>query len=169
MINDDTIVKYSIKRLEEDNFTPDQNISDWVDYTRFLKEQIQYIKLGFTGLGDGDISLISNQQVVLGDRIIIDDNLDSNCGVHNTDHAAIMGVIKKCIDPMQGIFEMEITAIGQGYDFSRDPDRNIYNPGKTILFDLSKYRTILRVDAKPRPDGGSLYYFFNKSVLDGRY
>jgi hypothetical protein len=161
MINDDTIVKYSIQRLKL-GFSPDPSIQDWVDYTRFLKEQIQYIKLGFTGLGDGDISLISNQQVVLGDRIIIDDNLDSNCGVHNTDHAAIMGVI---IQPDQ----LEITAIGQGYDFTRDPDRILYRPGITIQVDLSNYYTLLRVEAKPRPDGGSLYYFFNKSVLDGRF
>lgn len=161
MINDDTIVKYSIQRLKE-GFMPYPEVRDWVDYTRFLKEQIQYIKLGFTGLGDGDISLITSNQVVPGDRIILDDNLDSNCGSYDTDHAAIMGVIGPYA-------EFEITAIGQGYDFTRDPDRTIFKPGKCLFVDLSKYHTILRVDAKPRPDGGSLYYFFNKSVYDARY
>lgn len=63
MINDDVIVKYSIQRLKE-GFMPYPEVRDWVDYTRFLKEQIQYIKLGFTGLGDGDISLITSNQVV---------------------------------------------------------------------------------------------------------
>ena len=161
MINDDVIVKYTIQRLKE-GFSPYQGVRDWVDYTRFLKEQIQYIKLGFTGLGDGDISLITSSQVLPGDRVILDDNLDSNCGSHDTDHAAIMGVIG-----LDG--EFEITAIGQGYDFTRDPDRVIFKPGKILYVDLSKYYTVLRVDAKPRPDGGSLYYFFNKSVHDARY
>ena len=161
MINDDVIVKYSIQRMKG-GFIPYQGVRDWVDYTRFLKEQIQYIKLGFTGLGDGDISLITSSQVLPGDRVILDDNLDSNCGSYDTDHAAIMGVIGH-----NG--EFEITAIGQGYDFTRDPDRVIFNPGKTLFVDLSKYHTILRVDARPRPDGGSLYYFFNKSVHDARY
>ena len=161
MINDDTIVKYSIQRLKL-GFSPDPSIQDWVDYTRFLKEQIQYIKLGFTGLGDGDISLITSSQVLPGDRVILDDNLDSNCGSYDTDHAAIMGVIGH-----NG--EFEITAIGQGYDFTRDPDRVIFKPGKILYVDLGKYHTVLRVDARPRPDGGSLYYFFNKSVHDARY
>jgi hypothetical protein len=38
-----------------------------------------------------------------------------------------------------------------------------------ISIDFRNYYTLLRVDAKPRNDGGSLYYFFNKSVLDGRF
>ena len=162
MINDDVIVKYTIERLKLGYSPIPGTITDWIDYTRFLKEQIQYIKDGFMGLGDGDISLININQVNPGDRIILDDNLDCNCGRYDTDHAAIMGVI---ISPDQ----LEITAIGQGYDFTRDPDRILYRPGITIQVDLSNYHTLLRVEAKPRPDGGSLYYFYNKSVLDGRF
>lgn len=161
MINDDTIVKYSIQRLKL-GFSPDPNIQDWVDYTRFLKEQIQYIKLGFTGLGDGDISLVTWNHVQSGDRIILDDNLDCNSGSYSTDHAALMGIINADCT-------FEIEAIGQGYDFTRDPDRVLLSPGKIIQIDPKQYHTVLRVDAKPRPDGGSLYYFFNKSVHDSRY
>lgn len=163
MINDDIIVKYTISRLKEGyNPLPDQ-IRDWVDYSRFLKEQIKYVKLGFTGLGDGDISLITVDQVLPGNRIILDDNLDCNCGRCDTDHAALMGIF----DP-NGDFTLD--AIGQGYDFTRDPDRVLFYPGNVVSgIDLKCYHTILRVDAKPRPDGGSLYYFFNKSVLDGRF
>jgi len=161
MINDDVIVKYSLKRLNQ-GFSPDPRIQDWVDYTRFLKEQILYIKLGFTGLGDGDMSLISFDQVQPGDRIILDDNLDCNCGSYQTDHAALMGIINP-----DTTFTIE--AIGQGYDFTRDPDRNLFNPGKIIQITENQFYTILRIDAKPRPDGGSLYYFFNKSVHDARY
>ena len=162
MINDDVIVKYTIERLRSGYSPIPGTITDWVDYSRFLKEQIQYIKNGFTGLGDGDISLININQICPGDRIILDDNLDCNCGRYDTDHAAIMGVI---VQPDQ----LEITAIGQGYDFTRDPDRILYRPGITIQINLSNYYTLLRVEAKPRPDGGSLYYFFNKSILDGRF
>ena len=161
MINDDVIVKYSLKRLNQ-GFSPDPRIQDWVDYTRFLKEQILYIKLGFTGLGDGDMSLISFDQVQPGDRIILDDNLDCNCGSYQTDHAALMGIINPDMT-------FTIEAIGQGYDFTRDPDRNLFNPGKIIQITENQFYTILRIDAKPRPDGGSLYYFFNKSVHDARY
>jgi hypothetical protein len=161
MINDDIIVKYSIQRLKL-GFSPDPSIQDWVDYTRFLKEQIQYIKLGFTGLGDGDISLVTWNHVQSGDRIILDDNLDCNSGSYSTDHAALMGIINADCT-------FEIEAIGQGYDFTRDPDRVLLSPGKIIQIDPKQYHTILRVDAKPRPDGGSLYYFFNKSVHDSRY
>ena len=161
MINDDIIVKYSLKRLNQ-GFSPDSRIQDWVDYTRFLKEQILYIKLGFTGLGDGDMSLISFDQVHPGDRIILDDNLDCNCGSYQTDHAALMGIINPDMT-------FTIEAIGQGYDFTRDPDRIVFNPGKTIQILENQFYTVLRIDAKPRPDGGSLYYFFNKSVHDARY
>ena len=161
MINDDVIVKYSLKRLSQ-GFSPDPRIQDWVDYTRFLKEQILYIKLGFTGLGDGDMSLISFDQVQPGNRIILDDNLDCNCGSYQTDHAALMGIINPDMT-------FTIEAIGQGYDFTRDPDRIIFNPGKTIQILENQFYTVLRIDAKPRPDGGSLYYFFNKSVHDARY
>lgn len=161
MINDDVIVKYSLKRLNQ-GFSPDSRIQDWVDYTRFLKEQILYIKLGFTGLGDGDMSLISFDQVHPGDRIILDDNLDCNCGSYQTDHAALMGIINPDMT-------FTIEAIGQGYDFTRDPDRIVLNPGKTIQILENQFYTVLRIDAKPKPDGGSLYYFFNKSVHDARY
>ncbi len=162
MINDDVIVKFTINRLKE-GFSPLPEIQDWVDYSRFLKEQIQYIKLGFTGLGDGDISLITLNQVNPGDRVILDDNLDCNLGSTCTDHAALMGTVD-----LEGNFTIE--AIGQGYDFTRDPDRTIFKIGVKLAAPyICNYHTILRVDAKPRPDGGSLYYFYNKSVLDGRY
>ena len=56
MINDDILVKYSINRLKEGyQHTPNEN--NWVDYTRLLKKQILECKLGFTGIGDGDLTL----------------------------------------------------------------------------------------------------------------
>ena len=160
MINDDILIKYSLKRIEEGH----QIRPNWVDYTRLLRSQIDYIKSGFPGIGDGDLSIISVDQVRGGMRVILDDNLDFNRGVE-TDSAALLVLIKE----LNGdIARIEIEGIGAGTDLQRDPDRQIRWRNEYEV-DLNSWPTILQLTSKPRTDGGSVYYYFNKSTRDGRY
>ena len=120
MINDDILIKYSIKRIEEQNHPLRDN---WVDYTRLLRSQIDFIKSGFPGIGDGDLSIIQDTDVKVGMRLILDDNLDNNRGVE-TDSAALLVLVKK-FDAETDIAEIEIEGIGAGDDLQRDPDRQL--------------------------------------------
>ena len=167
MINDDVLVLYSIKRLKE-GFSPSPRIKNWVDYTKFLSSQIREIRdWDFTAIGFGDMSLIRNTQVTQGMRIILSDFLDNNCGDIHTDHATILGIVSRVNPDNPMIVELEIEGIGHRPDFSRDPDRNL-TWGQKIYPDLSKYPCILQMIAKPRCEGGSVYYYYNKDARDAR-
>lgn len=163
MINTDTLVKYTRRAISSGKM----RMTNWVDYTRLLREQIIYIIQGFPGIGMTDISVLQNTGIQNGDRVILDDNLDYNCGRLDTDHAPILGVITN-LDPGSGNFELEIEGLGKGTDFSRDPDR-LLRWGNRITLNLGSWPTILRVDSKPRPDGGPLYYYFMKHCRDSRW
>lgn len=163
MINDDILIKYSIKRIEEQNHPLRDN---WVDYTRLLRNQIDFIKSGFPGIGDGDLSIIQDTDVKVGMRLILDDNLDNNRGVE-TDSAALLVLVRK-FDAESGMAEIEIEGIGAGDDLQRDPDRqlrwrNVYE------VDIRNWKTILHMTSKPREDGGAVYYYYNKAARDARY
>lgn len=164
MINDDALVKYSIKQLEN-GFMPRQDCTNWVDYTRLLKNQIKFIREGFIGISDSDLFLLDPQKLEKGMRIIFDDNLDSNCGSCDTDHAAILGKVLHIINDAVII---RIDGIGQGFDFTRDPDRNL-RWGDTLEIDLSRYHLLIQLLSAPKTDGGPVYYYYNKSTRDGRY
>lgn len=165
MINEDTIVKYSVEQLKR-NFMPKPECNNWVDYSRFLIHQIKYIKDGFPGISDSDLQLIDLDKVIPGIRIILDDNLDANCGVTNTDHAAILGLVKEKTGDNKILIEIE--GIGQGFDFTRDPDRNL-KWKKEFVVDLNKYHCILQMITTPREDGSPVYYYYYKSTRDSRY
>lgn len=164
MINDDILIKYSIQRLNEKHF-PSSKINNWVDYTRLLLKQIHECMLGFPGIGYGDITIIRPCDVTPNIRIILDDNLDCNCGTMNTDHAPILGIVREKKEE-KIIFEIE--GIGCGYDFTRDPFRNL-QWRDIIEVNINNYQTILRMDSKPRNNGGSVYYYYNKHTRDSRY
>ena len=165
MINDDILVKYSINRLKE-GYQPTPAENNWVDYTRLLKKQILECKLGFPGIGDGDLTLARPWDIVPGMRIILDDNLDYNSG--QIGDTAPLLVLVESIDSSNGVALVEIEGIGCGYDFIRDPDRNLKWRDK-ISIGLGDYQTILIMTAKPRNDGGSVYYYYNKHTRDSRY
>jgi hypothetical protein len=166
MINDDILIKYSRTRLSE-NFQPGPKEDNWIDYTRTLRRQIQECKLGFPGIGDGDLDICRPWDCKPGWRVILSDNLDANCGSTETDHAPILGLILE-IDPSNGIALIEVEGIGEGLDFTRDPGRNI-RPGTKLHVGLSGYQTILHMTATPRCDGGSVYYYYNKHPRDSRW
>lgn len=167
MINDDVLVLYSVKRLKE-GFKPLPGITNWVDYTKFLSSQIREIRdWDFTAIGLGDLNIIRNTQVTQGMRIILSDFLDNNCGDIYTDHATILGIVSKVNPENPMIVELEIEGIGHRPDFSRDPDRNL-TWGKKIYPDLSGYPCILQMTSRPRCEGGSVYYYYNKDARDAR-
>lgn len=163
MINDDILVKFSKNRIKEGHAL----LGNWVDYTRLLQDQLLYIILGFPGIGRNDLSLISNDSLQVGQRLILDANFDGNIGVIDTDIAAVMGVVLQ-YDPLTKVGLLEIEGIGQGTDFSRDPDRNL-KWRDIIEIDFKDYPTILEVISKPRSDGGSVYYYFMKHNRDSRW
>lgn len=162
MINDDILIKYSIKRIEEGHLVRD----NWIDYTRMLRDQINFIKSGFPGIGDGDLSVMTYEKIIPGMRVILDDNLDLNRG-EITDSAALL-VLVKDIDTEAGLMTFEIEGIGAGDDLQRDPDRKL-KWRDTYTVNLNSWYTILKMDSKPREDGGSVYYYYNKSYRDYRY
>lgn len=167
MINDNIIVNWSVKRLQE-GYKPIQNINNWVDYSRFLLRQIREIRdLDFTAIGMSDLSIIENTQVEVGKRIILCDYLDCNCEGPDSDHASILGRVIRIKPDDPFIIELEIEGIGNRSDYSRDPDRKL-TWGTRIYPDLRNYHTILELTSKPRANGGPVYYYYNKDIRDSR-
>lgn len=164
MINDDSLVKYSIEQLNS-GFLPTPDSNNWVDYTRLLKKQIDTLKSGFPGFSNSDLSLLRPTQVQVGMRIIFDDNLDCNCGRLDTDTAPLLAEI---LEISNSIANVEILGIGAGYDFIRDPERNIRWRSR-LSIDLRNYHLLIQLITVPKPNGSPVYYYFNKSIRDYRY
>lgn len=159
MINDDVLIKYSISH----NFG---GWGDWVSHVKYLKSQIKDIRDNdFTGIGEGDLSLISPQNVSPGKRIILCDYLDQNGGCQ--DNACILGLVTRLNPNNPLIIELEIEGIGARNDLIRDPGR-LLKWGTKIYPDLSKYPCLLEMITKPKTDGGAVYYYYNKSPRDLR-
>lgn len=158
MINDDILIKYSLSQIKKGS----QFKSNWVDYVRALKTQILNIKLGFPGISDSDLEILSDYHPNLSDRIILSDHLET---YSTLDTAPILGLIKEvtsysCI--------LEIEGIGCGFDLIRDPDRNLRWRDSWEI-NLLDYPSILRLTTKPRTNGSSIYYYYNKHHRDSRW
>ncbi len=165
MINDDILIKYARSRLD----SGDTRYPTWVDYVRDLKPQLLRCKLGFPGFSDSDLSLISPGQVSPGTRLILDDNLDINRGGRpETDAAPILGIVREFVPGVPGHVMFEIEGIGSGTDFERDPQR-LLRWGQVHEIDLGRWPLLLRLDSKPRSDGGPVYYYYNKHPRDSRW
>ncbi|MDE7347707.1 MAG: hypothetical protein K2N48_13325, partial [Muribaculaceae bacterium] len=159
MINDDVLIKYSISK----NYG---GYGDWVSHVKVLSRQIRDIRDNdFTGIGLDDLSLTAPGDVKIGDRIILCDYLDQNGG--DQENASILGLVIRISPEDPWIIEIEIEGIGRRSDFKRDPERSL-RWGTKIYPDLRSYPTLLRLDTKPRPDGGAVYYYFSKSPRDLR-
>lgn len=159
MINDDILIKYSIKN----NFG---GYSDWVSHVKSLSSQIRDIRDNdFMGIGLGDLSLISPNDVRPGKRIILCDYLDLNSG--HTMMASILGLVTRINPENPMIIELEVEGLGKRPDFLRDPQR-LLKWGSKIYPDLSKYPCLLEMITKPKSDGGAVYYYYNKSPRDLR-
>lgn len=159
MINDDILIKYSILN----NFG---GFGDWVSHVKYLSKQLRDIRDNdFNGIGSNDLSLISPNEVKIGKRLILCDYLDRNGG--SEDNACILGLVTR-INPQNSlIIELEIEGLGRRSDINRDPDRFL-KWGTKIYPDLSNYPCLLEMITKPKDDGGSVYYYYNKSPRDLR-
>lgn len=160
MINDDVLIKYSISN----NFG---GYDDWVSHVKVLSRQLRNIRdHDYTGIGLDDLSLISPSDIKTGDRVILSGVLGDNDDM-SFDGASILGLITRINpeDPM--IVELEIEGLGSQPDFYRDNDR-LLKWGTKIYPDLRGYPCILRLDTKPKSDGGAVYYYYNKSPRDLR-
>lgn len=157
MINDDILIKYSISTSSGE---------DWVTHVKRLSRQLRDIRDNdFSGIGSDDLSLTSPSKVRIGMRLILCDYLDRNGG--SEENASILGMVTRINPENPFIVEMEIEGIGGRPDFSRDPDRYL-RWGTKIYPDLSHYPCLLEMTSKPKDDGGSVYYFYNKSPRDLR-
>lgn len=159
MINDDILIKYSIA-------TNYGGMGDWVTHVKYLSKQLRGIRdKDFLGIGANDLSLISPGDVKAGDRVILCDYLGGNPG--HPMMASVLGLVTRINprDPM--IVEIEVEGLGSRPDFLRDPDR-LLKWGSKIYPDLREYPCLLRLDTKPRSDGGAVYYYYNKSPRDLR-
>lgn len=157
MINDDILIKYSI----QNNYG---GYGDWVSHVKKLSSQIRNIRdKDFTGIGLGDLSIISPRDVEIGKRIILSGDLDGN----NDPGASILGLVTRINPENPMIIELEIEGLGSAPDFYRDLDRQLIW-GSKIFPDLNYYPFLLEMITKPKSDGGAVYYYYNKSPRDMR-
>lgn len=159
MINDDILIKYS-------TINEYGGYGDWVTHVKYLSAQIRDIRDNdFTGIGLSDLSLVTPMEVKVGQRIILCDYLDRNGG--DPGCASILGLILRINPRDPWILELEVEGIGRRPDLNRDPERKL-RWGSKIYPDLRRYPTLLRLDTKPKPDGGAVYYYYSKAPRDSR-
>lgn len=154
MINDDTLIKVVRKHLG--------HREDWPERVIEMNKRLGELKLGFPGIGNDHMSLVTYDSLNLGDLFILDDHL-LDLGGRSGDEAPILYL--KVTDS-----NAVIEGIGCGIDSVRDPERLKYRwkdvvelpkiPGNTL---------VLRVDVRPDLNGGPGYYYFYKSYRDWRY
>ena len=154
MINDSTIIK--IER--QSGFS-----EDWPEQVIEMKKRLLECKLGFPGVNNDVISLVTFDKLHEGDIFIWDMYLE--CKARIGDEAPLMLQIL-------GEGKVRIEGIGQGVDSKRDPDRIKYRWMDIIdlPYDSKPCDLVLRVDA--RPDlitGGPMYYYIYKAPRDQRY
>lgn len=158
MINDDTLIKYSIRN----NYG---GLGDWVSHVKVLAKGIRKIRdKDFMGIGLGDLSLISPGDIKAGSRVILSEELYGN---QDNGGASVLGLVLRVSpkDPM--VIEMEVEGLGSRPDLHRDPKR-LLRWGEKIYPDLHEYPVLLEMTTKPRSDGGAVYYYYNKSPRDQR-
>lgn len=143
MINDDVLRKWIRNHPTDEN--PDRRLC-------MFNRDILRIKLGFTGIGNRHMSLITLDQVKRGDRIIWDYYIDMNGNGHertlNVSPKIFQLVSLSTIgDPhTAGI----LLGIGEGDDREGDPNRELVI-GKTYLLDnFVNYPVVLRLDSMGR-------------------
>lgn len=151
MINDNVLIKTERARGHK---------YDWPDIVIAMKERMKEMKLGFPGIGNDHMSLVTFDQIKEGDLFIWDIYCES---FYRGDEAPIL--FKKLPDS-----RYEIEGIGYGIDSERDPDRINYR-WKDIKdsVDISPGTLVFRVDVRPSLNGGPGYYYFFKSYRDQRY
>lgn len=160
MINNDVLIRFARSRISSGHCLGD----NWVDYARILRRQILDIESGFPGIGDNDLDLALTETVKPGAVVILSDTLDT---LGQSDSAPVLGkILESSESPEKAL--LEIHGFGKGLDFIRDPDR-LLRPGQVIGVNLLEWPTSLILKSKPRDNGGSLYFYYNKHTRDSRW
>lgn len=152
MINDDVLIK--IARSRGFKYT-------WPEQVIRMKSKITEMKIGFPGIGNDHLSLVTFKEIKNGDIFIVDENFEYD---NSTDNAPLM--LKK-LDTNKYMIE----AIGCGLDSVRDPERIKFRWKDVLEVDnlLNPEYLVFRLDARPKYlIGGPAYYFFYKSYRDNR-
>ena len=151
MINDDILIKFSRSRGHK---------FDWPQHVRYMRNRLYDVKLGFPGIKNDHIDLVTMSDIQPGDYFIIDPYLESmNVGSQAPK-------MFKLLD--NGKYSIE--GIGYGLDID-DPDRNKYRYKdiiSTIPFNINENSLCIRVNVRPDLTGGPGYYYFYKSYRDFR-
>lgn len=153
MINDDVLIKFARKRGFK---------YDWPDQVIRMKNRMTEMKLGFTGIGNDHMSLVTFKEIKEGDIFIVDEVFEHPDP--NNDNAPLM--LKKLNDQ-----EYSIECIGCGLDSKRDPERIKFRWKDIIKCEnlLDPEFLVFRIDSRPRYlIGGASYYFFFKAYRDNR-
>lgn len=150
MIDSGTIIKIVRSRGHK---------SDWPEWTNAIIEKLGEMKLGFPGIGNDHLSLVTMKTIEPGEIFIWDPYL--YLIQPRGDEAPYM---LKSLESG----EFLILGIGCGIDSIRDPDRNI-RVGDIIKLSLGPDDLVCRVDVRPTLQGGPGYYYFFKSYRDFRY
>jgi len=150
MINDEILIK--ISRLRGYKRT-------WPDQVCRMNSRLDWIKLGFPGIGNDHLEIVQYKDIKPGNLFIYDCYLEKGFGFGDEAPLMLRSLGEKCI----------IEGIGKGEDSVRDPERLLYRWKDIIQTPKIKPdELVLRVDTNPSINGGSAYYYFFKSYRDYR-
>ena len=152
MINDDKLIKVERARGHK---------TDWPEIVIQMKERMKEMKLGFPGIGNDHMSLITFSELQEGDLFIWD--MYSESMTRGGDEAPLLLVVLP-----DG--KAKIEGIGCGIDSKRDPDRIKYRWMDVIdMPKINPNHLVFKIDVRPSLNGGPGYYYFFKSYRDFRY
>lgn len=153
MVNDDILIKTLRKRGHK---------TDWPEYVRAMIKRLEEIKLGFQGIGNNHLSLVTYDEIKDGEYFIWDIYIDS---LERTGDEA--PILFQKLSNEKGL----IDGIGIGIDSKRDPDRIKYRWRDIVdLPPIKSDDLVYRFDARPDiMTGGPGYYFMAKAYRDNRY
>ena len=152
MINDDVLIKATRARGHK---------KDWPEVVVGMKERLREMKSGFPGIRDEHMTLMTFDQLAVGDIFIYDEHLEDYAG-RSGDEAPIMYRILES-------GEVQIEGIGYGVDSKRDPDRLLYRwMDKIPMPKIDSSSLVCCIDVRPTLNSGSAYYYFYKSYRDYR-
>lgn len=165
MINDDVLVKLAyqvVKRTEASDYIGRPLGMSWPELAFEFRQELENIKFKLLpGLGDNCLSLVDANELKDGDLFV--------CYCGKVSPSFVFEFIEH---PQTKEQLARVHTIGKG--ISIDEELSI-RPGvlmklsQALSLDHNKFRgKKIKIDAKPKVDGGAGYYFFNKSPRDLR-